>query len=329
MTARPRSARIVPSLVAGDLQLAVGVAGVIGGGEVLAAVLDPFDRPAGQARRERNEEILGIEFAARAEAAAHVVLHHADGAFRQAYLFRQHAPIEEGDLGCAMDRQLTLRGVPFRQQPARLHRHRAVALDRESLATDIGRAREGGVRIAAHAGERHREIAAGSLEQQHVIAARPGAVHDRGQSLDVEHDRVERVLGGGRAVRQHERNGLADIADLAMGDHRLLERREGRRGFLPQRNGRDRGAQRSGDLRRGDHGLHPWPRACGTGLDRADAPVRDRAAQDHGVQQVVAYEVVDVFAAPAQQAKILDAFDRAADEGVAHRLVLLIRLAPA
>ena len=113
-----------------------------------------------------------------------------------------------------------------------------------------------------------------------------------------------------------------------MGDDGLLERREGRRGFLPQRNGRDRGAQRSGDLRRGDHGLHPWPRACGTGLDRADAPVRDRAAQDHGVQQVLACEVVDELAAPAQEAQILDAFDRAADKGVAHRVPLLIRPHP-
>ena len=68
--------------IAGDLQLAVGVAGMIGGGEVLAAILDPLDRPAGEARRERNEEILGIELAARAEAAADVVLHHAYGVLR-------------------------------------------------------------------------------------------------------------------------------------------------------------------------------------------------------------------------------------------------------
>ena len=57
-------------------------------------------------------------------------------------------------------------------------------------------------------------------------------------------------------------------------------------------------------------------------LDAADAPVRDRTAQDHGVQKVVACEVVDELAAAAQEAKVLDAFDRAADEGVACTLLV-------
>ena len=70
--------------VASDLQLAFGVARVVGGSEMLAAVLDPLHRTAGEARRERDQEVLRIEFAARAEAAADVVLDHADRAFRQA-----------------------------------------------------------------------------------------------------------------------------------------------------------------------------------------------------------------------------------------------------
>ena len=65
--------------VAGDLQLAFGVAGVIGREQVLAAVLDPFHRPAERPRRERDQEILRIEFAAHAEAAADVGLDHGDG----------------------------------------------------------------------------------------------------------------------------------------------------------------------------------------------------------------------------------------------------------
>src|SRR5262249_12880230 len=70
--AAQRSNRAVP--LAGDLELAFGVAGMIGGGEMLAAILDPLHRTAGQARRERDQEILRIELAARAEAAADVVL---------------------------------------------------------------------------------------------------------------------------------------------------------------------------------------------------------------------------------------------------------------
>jgi hypothetical protein len=106
-----------------------------------------------------------------------------------------------------------------------------------------------------------------------------------------------------------------------VGDDGLLERLEGGRGVLPQRNGRDRGA----DIRRRDDGVHARPCAGGGGIDRADAAVRHRTAQDHGVQEIFAREVVDELAAPAQQAKILDAFDRAPDEGVGRTLLVHVR----
>ena len=187
-----------------------------------------------------------------------------------------------------------------------------MALDREALAADVSRARERCIRVAAHAGERQREIAAGGIEQQHVVPRGRAGMHDRRQGLDVERDRRERVLGGGGAVGQHHRDRLADIADLVVRDHRLLEGLEGGRGFLPQRNGRDRGA----DIGGGDDGMHARPRQCRARIDRADASMRDRAAQDHRVQKMFAHEVVDELAAAAQKAQILDAFDRAADEGV-------------
>ena len=46
------------------------------------------------------------------------------------------------------------------------------------------------------------------------------------------------------------------------------------------------------------------------------------------MQEIFPREVVDELAAPAQQAKILDAFDRAPDEGVAHCFLLLLRPHP-
>jgi hypothetical protein len=53
--------------------------------------------------------------------------------------------------------------------------------------------------------------------------------------------------------------------------------------------------------------------------------VRHRTAQDHGVQEIFAREVVDELAAPAQQAKILDPFDRAPDEGVGGALPVHVK----
>ena len=43
------------------------------------------------------------------------------------------------------------------------------------------------------------------------------------------------------------------------------------------------------------------------------------------MQEILAREVVDELAAPAQQAKILDAFDRAPDEGVGRALLFHVR----
>src|SRR5437763_15310528 len=81
--------------LAGDLQLAGRIAGVIGGKKMLPAVLDPLDRVAGEAGRKRDEIILRVELAARAEAAADVVLNHSDRALRQSYLLGQHTAIDK------------------------------------------------------------------------------------------------------------------------------------------------------------------------------------------------------------------------------------------
>ena len=198
-----------------------------------------------------------------------------------------------------------------------------MALDREALAAHVSRTVESSVGIAAHAAEGEREVAACSFEQQDVVFSGGGAVHDRGEGLDVERDGVERILGGAGAFGQHDRDRLPDIADLAVGNDGLFERLERRRGFLPQRNPRDDGA----DVGRSDDGVDAGARAGGRGLDAADAPVRDRAAQDHRVQKIIASEVVDELAASAQEAKILDPFDRAADKGVAcAHLVIAVRV---
>src|SRR5262249_36872257 len=65
---------------AGDFEVALGVARVVGRHQILTPVLDPFDRPAEKAGRERDQEILRVELPARAEAAADVVLDQADAA---------------------------------------------------------------------------------------------------------------------------------------------------------------------------------------------------------------------------------------------------------
>ena len=73
---------------------------------MLAPVLDPFHGAADQTGGERDEEILGIELAAIAEAAADIVLDQGDGVFAETDLPRQDAAVEERDLGRAPDGQM-------------------------------------------------------------------------------------------------------------------------------------------------------------------------------------------------------------------------------
>jgi hypothetical protein len=113
-----------------------------------------------------------------------------------------------------------------------------------------------------------------------LIGQGGGAGDNRRERVDGDPDRIECVLGGGRAFGQYDREGLADVADLVVGDDGLLERLEGRGGVLPQRNSRNRRA----DLGRRDDGVHARPRPRRGDIDGADPAVRHRAAQDHGMQ---------------------------------------------
>ena len=63
-------------------------------------------------------------------------------------------------------------------------------------------------------------------------------------------------------------------------------------------------------------------------IDRADAAVRDRAAQDRGVQRVRARHVVDELAAAAQEAQVLQPLDRAADGAIADAICDAMLVSP-
>jgi hypothetical protein len=141
---------------------------------------------------------------------------------------------------------------------------------------------------------------------------RGAAVGDRRQRLDLDLDQAERILGNGRRVGEHDRDGLAHVAHLGLGDHRLSERLEIRQRLQPHGDARHAIA----DIPGRDHAMHAWQGARGRNGDRADAAMGDGAAQDRRVQHVLAREIVDILSASAQKAQILEPFDRAADERV-------------
>ena len=160
--------------------------------------------------------------------------------------------------------------------------------------------------------ELDRQVGRDVLEQQHFVPSRGEAISDGGQRLDVDLDQAERILGNAGSVGEHERDRFADITHLRLGDHRLAEPLEFRQRLQPHRHAR----HALPDIRRGDHAVHAHERERRRSIDRADAAVRDRAAQDRRVQQSFAREIVDELPAPAHEAQVLQALDRAADERV-------------
>ncbi len=142
-------------------------------------------------------------------------------------------------------------------------------------------------------------------EERDVRAA---GVDDRGERLIVDLDQLSGVLGQRARIRDHGGHGLADVAHFLAGQDRM--RVPGELGALERRD-RER--------------PHPVAEVgCGQnrqqpvgGGRRADAPdlrVGERAAHKCDVGHARALEVVEVLRLAAQDALILTAPDRAADQ---------------
>ena len=206
---------------------------------MLTTILDPSNAGTQLSRGERNQEILGIEFAASAEASSDIDLDQIDGGLVQSKHGSQNAAIEERYLGCAMDSHMSERVIPHREEAAGLHRGSGMALDVQSLPAGVIRSCEGILHIIADAGgEDRREVGPGLLEQQRLIACGNGTVRDRGQAIDLEPDALQCVLGDRWVGCNDDSDRFADITNLAGGDHGLPVWLAIGNGMLADRNNR-------------------------------------------------------------------------------------------
>ena len=142
--------------------------------------------------------------------------------------------------------------VPVRrgERAARLHRHGGQAGNHALGPHDVRRA-----------GERARHVAR-ALLPAHERLARP-RVNDHGKRLVVDLDALGEVLGLRARGGDDRRDGLADVAHLAVGEQRV-------------RDGRDVEPGRRHDLRAAPHGRRSWRRSSGRHAPRARG--RGRAA---------------------------------------------------
>ncbi len=204
---------------------------------------------------------------------------------------------------------------------AAFHRRRRVAVVMEAALELVRGARERGIDVALADGEGADQVG-GEFVVDHrcARAQRRFRVDHRRQRIEIEADQLGGVLGGVAALRQDHGDRLADVADLVVGEQRLLRIDElvlDLRGPLArQRELRVRHRrQELGEVGAAEHIGDAGRRGSAGQIDRADARVGDRAAHEGRVQHARQREIGDELPATGQQAMILAARDRTADEG--------------
>ena len=210
---------------------------MIGGRQVFAAILDPFDRAPDPPAGDGHQIVFGIQLAPGAEATADIGLDQLDRGLWQIECCGKVTAVKEIDLGCAVQAQQRRVGIEFRDQPARFHRYRAVPVGREPFAAGISGAPERVVGIAAPNGIAGRHIFAGVFVNKRVARRRLIDLRDRRQGGKIDLDQVQRVFGDIAVRGDHNGNRLADITHFVIRDRSLkktlkpVERREPQRDF--------------------------------------------------------------------------------------------------
>ena len=208
-------------------------------------------------------------------------------------------------LVAVVDVELAGLRVEVGDDPARLERRR-VAARVDDVALDdrvgLGERPVGGLLVAGLPGRAREVVALAGLvvaDQRRVGIERLARVDDRGQRVVLDVDQLQRVVGRVLVGRDHECDLLALEAHLVAGQHGL--RVVGDRGHpgQPERLeilGRDDG---------GDVGM----RQCLGGVDREDARVGVRAAQDGAVHHARKLDVIEIGALPADESRVFLALE--------------------
>ena len=251
------------------------LARMIGGDQMLAAILDPFDRPLQAQRGDADQHVLRIDLAANAEAAADMPFKKVHRRRTAAEHARDLVPVPMRHLGGAVQFEHVAGGVIARDRAARLERHARMAADRQRCLDHRMRAAESGVDLAIALAHDRRLGGSAGLE----FARRFVGLQNGRQFLDVERDELGRVLGEIGIVREHGGDRLADITHKSVGEEPLAIRLQALDAAQAEIDRRD-----VGDIGCGPHRLHAGQRKRRIGVDGAQLSVREIRAHDAHVQ---------------------------------------------
>ena len=181
-------------IVERDLEVPVLVALLHGGEEMLAPVLDPFDRPVQPQCGRGQHHLLRVHHELGAEAAADVGRHHAHLVLVAPQQRHQKGPHLVGELRRRPEGQTVLVDVIGRERATPFDRVRAAAVLLEVHAGAMG-----------GTGKRTRHVAIGLLELDHHVATlaperERRAGRDRGATVG---DRRQRLVINGNQARRN------------------------------------------------------------------------------------------------------------------------------
>ena len=292
---------MIPSVVESDPGGAVLVPRLPGRHQVFLAVLDPLQRGRELLRRQQHADVLAQGHDLLPEASADVAGDHPDPVLGQAEQARAEHPHLVRRLGRGPDGELAAGGRPLGDDAPRLHRHRRVGLLPDRLGDHVGgRVEDVRHRLGRRACQLAREVAGVVLMDEGLDRRRLRVVGHRRQRLVVDFHQLGRVLGQVAAVRDHERDRVAREPGLALGQRRARSVRH-----LVPCAGVPGLADVAVEVGGGEDGVHSGQVERGGHVNTDDPRPRVGAADEAGVQQARAGDVVDEGARARQQPRVL------------------------
>ena len=277
------------------------------GQQMLAAVLDPFDRYAQPHRGERDQRDVWIDRRLDAERAADVRRHdEAQLVLHEAQHPRGQRMHDERPHEVRPDRAHAVERIPARDHTVRLDRRRAVLGKREALGQDdVGLAKRA-LGIAVDQPSVARQVRADRrMQDGRRRIERALGIDDHRQRIVVDPDEIGGVLGDVAILGDHDGDRLADEPHPIRRGAVVVDRR--------------RHADREGlgvprDVRAGDRANDAVERQRRRQVVAADRRVGQRRAHDCRVARVGDRRViVDVGPATGEEPRVLDALDRLPD----------------
>ena len=284
-----------------QLAVEVDVAREAGRDQVSGAVLDPLHRALGEDRGQDRHHVAGVDRHLVAEPAAEVGGDDPDLVLGQLGDQGDRGAHDVGSLGGHVDRELAGGPVEVGDRAAALHRRgvrpRVVQRDlRDHVG--LGERLVGPLLVADLPVEGDVVVLVLLVVADHrrAVGLGLGRVDDRRQRVVLDVDRLARVLGDVGVVGDDAGDLLALEAHLVGGQHGLR--------VIAER--RHPGQVAGGHHLAGEDQPDARDLVGLADVDRADAGVRERAAQDLHVQHARQDDVVDVVPAATDEAVVLD-----------------------